>query len=121
MSMNKIEGIPDGWELVRIGTPAEGESYVVSIGEVDVCNSVRFAKNYAIVRKIEPPKPTYVPWTLETCTRGWVRNKVSLSELAVVVISQSGVTAGLSYYNFDNLLRDFEQLDGTPCGTIEPS
>lgn len=60
MSVNKIVGVPEGWELVRIGAPAEGELYIHPGGGVDVCKGDRFAKNYAIVRKIEQPKPIEV-------------------------------------------------------------
>lgn len=64
MSVNKIVGVPEGWELVRIGAPAEGELYIHPGGGVDVCKPDRFwdrfGKNYAIVRKIEPPKPIEV-------------------------------------------------------------
>jgi hypothetical protein len=117
---DKIEGVPDGWELVRIGTPIEGESYICSGGIVGVCESYRCAKNYVIVRKIEPPKPVYIPWTYETCPRGvWVRCNDNGSEMAISIISYSGVTAGVNYWNYDRLMERFTQLDGTPCGTIE--
>jgi hypothetical protein len=68
--------------------------------------------------KPQPPKPTYIPWTYETCPRGcWVRFKDSGAEMAISVIFYSGVTAGVNYWNFDRLLQEFEQLDGSPCGT----
>lgn len=49
-----IEGIPEGYELVRIGKPAKGASYVDGNGGVSVadCDSGIF---WPIVRKVELP------------------------------------------------------------------
>jgi hypothetical protein len=51
----KIKGVPDGWELVRIGTPEKGEHFL------DGCCNVTKAEikgitHRPIVRKIERPK-----------------------------------------------------------------
>jgi hypothetical protein len=53
----KIEGVLDGYELVRIGSPQKDESYIDTSGRVKVASC---AMNYdcwarAIVRKIKPP------------------------------------------------------------------
>jgi hypothetical protein len=52
----KIEGIPDGYELVRIGTPVKGEWFILHTGGVMQTSGTRTDKNYPIVRKIEQPK-----------------------------------------------------------------
>lgn len=119
--VNKIEGLPEGWELVRIGTPVEGESYIVSGGCVGVCESVRFAKNYVIVRKIEPPKPKCIPWTYETCPVGSVVvNKTDDYKALVISAGLSSACFGVLDASYANLLDQYTQLDGTPCGTVEP-
>jgi hypothetical protein len=54
----KIEGVPNGYELVRIGIPKEGELYLFGrccIAE-EYDESVHYNSVYAIVRKIEKPK-----------------------------------------------------------------
>lgn len=51
-----IPGVPDGWELVRIGRPAKGE-FFVRFGRVDECTHTELMDDSsAIVRKIEKPK-----------------------------------------------------------------
>ncbi len=52
----KIEGVPEGWELVRIGAPKKGDLYVGSGGDVASCPCDYHAECYALVRKIEKPK-----------------------------------------------------------------
>jgi hypothetical protein len=54
--MNKIEGIPDGWELVRIGVPLRGEFKINYKGEAIESFGNEIDVNYPIVRKIEQPK-----------------------------------------------------------------
>ena len=51
-----IEGIPDGWELVRIGKPFINERYISLSGKVTNCVCIPSGEAYAIVRKIEKPK-----------------------------------------------------------------
>jgi len=61
-AMKKIAGIPDGWELDRIGTPVEGEFFVDALGRVsEVPKGLFLSKNYIIICKIEKPK-TYRPF-----------------------------------------------------------
>ena len=52
----KIEGIPDGWELVRIGTPMLKEYYISMSGTICKCSIIPDGKAYVIIRKIEKPK-----------------------------------------------------------------
>ena len=53
-----IEGIPEGWELVRVGSVKPGEIRVDSDGKPVEWNSSfeSIASNYVIIRKIEKPK-----------------------------------------------------------------
>ena len=52
----KIEGIPDGWELVRIGGPLTGE-FILSYEAIPVPFNYEStaSKNCVIIRRIPPP------------------------------------------------------------------
>jgi hypothetical protein len=56
---NKIEGVPDGWEIVRIGYPGVGEHIIEqSGGTLQVVKALDYpASNYVIVRKIKTYRP----------------------------------------------------------------
>ena len=53
-----IEGIPDGWELVRIGRPKRGEFWLSNFGQpIEWEHSQESGSvNYIVIRKIEKPK-----------------------------------------------------------------
>jgi hypothetical protein len=52
-----VPGVPDGWELVRIGTPSKGEFYLDNLCGIAECKIPEYmSRNYVIVRKIEKPK-----------------------------------------------------------------
>ena len=53
----KIEGVPEGWELVRIGKPEKGEVYVFHPDQLATANFDHECDCYAIVRRIEEPSP----------------------------------------------------------------
>jgi len=53
----KIEGLPEGFEIVRIGSPNKGEDFVIHSGEV-MTSVVDFISDcYVIVRRIDEPSP----------------------------------------------------------------
>ena len=53
---DKIEGVPDGWRLVRIGKPTDGEWVIDNLGDPSqVIDDTRYY-NYCIIEKIEQPK-----------------------------------------------------------------
>lgn len=52
-----IEGIPTGFELVRIGRYKTGDLYVNEDGEIRAATTTSLCKGYAIVRRIEEPSP----------------------------------------------------------------
>jgi hypothetical protein len=117
----KIEGVPEGWELVRIGTPAAGETYLKYDLSTEVAAFGHTAKDFVIVRKIEPPKPKYVPWTFETCPLGvHVECLDARIKGMITGARDDGATIGPTYYSFEKLLADWQLRSGTPCGTIEP-
>ena len=52
-----IPGVPEGWELVRIGTPVYGEWYIDNQGVIRRCEFDKLVStNHVIVRRIEKPK-----------------------------------------------------------------
>lgn len=178
MSANKIDGIPEGWELVRIGSVDLGEFVLGHYGDIMSCNGNHWpSKNHVIIRKIEPPKPIdpgegwrllephehkqqgdeckflfefkwtpvdlccmkaspdmvyrrrieppkpkYVPWDFDTmpdCVRvkaiedGTRFMARPISDLSCQVKTQST--------SYSYLFEHYTQLDGTPCGTVEVS
>jgi len=65
----------------------------------------------------EPPKPTYIPWTYETCPIGVVVEKKGEKMKAMIhTVFANGATVHGSVKYFSVLLDEWEQLDGTPCG-----
>ena len=55
--MSNIEGIPEGWELVRVGKPVINVDCVVAEDGMPVLiDWVTDRRNWLIIRKIEKPK-----------------------------------------------------------------
>jgi hypothetical protein len=54
----KIEGVPEGYELARVGIPRDGELYLSgrSCDVEEYKEYVHYSTVYAIVRKVERPK-----------------------------------------------------------------
>jgi hypothetical protein len=52
----KIDGMPEGYELVRIGRPENRELFIDSTGQVGTSNGLEVSYCFVIVRKIEKPK-----------------------------------------------------------------
>jgi hypothetical protein len=53
----QIEGLPEGYRVVRIGAPAEGESIIGSRGTVVVSQGYETCKCYVILEKFDQPAP----------------------------------------------------------------
>lgn len=55
--MSKIEGIPDGWELVRIGVAVSGDTVLMHDGMPKTLKDhpSGTVKNWPIIRRIPPP------------------------------------------------------------------
>ena len=57
MSEKQIEGVPDGWRLVRIGVPRLGVDWVINHEQSPtVCVVATLCENWPIIEKIEQPK-----------------------------------------------------------------
>lgn len=118
-----IEGIPEGWRLVRIGKPKAGEYYIENHGEA--CEAKPTTPTvlhwvFPIIEKIEKPKQ-YRPFAnaaeAEALLGQVLRLKVNHEHKFVLIgISSHGVRIGLSLWSLQQAFDRFERLDGTPFG-----
>lgn len=57
MTERKIEGVPDGWRLVRIGVPRPGVDWVINHEQSPAIYEYETScENWPIIEKIEQPK-----------------------------------------------------------------
>ena len=116
-----IEGIPQGWELVRVGCPVPAVDWVVNqFGEPVLCSVGVSTKNYVVIRKIVKPK-TYRPFASKAeAMLSWdakVRRKADGSGVfRVVAIGETTVGIGFSLFSFQDAFNCYECNDGTPFG-----
>jgi hypothetical protein len=118
-----IEGIPDGWRLVRIGKPKAGEYYIENHGEA--CEAKATTPTvlhwvFPIIEKIEKPK-RYRRFAnaaeAEALLGQVLRFKVNHEQNFVFIgISSHGFQIGLCHYSLQEAFDCFEKLDGTPFG-----
>lgn len=127
-----IEGIPDGWELVRIGKPLVGEYYIDVTGSVykalDITPAV-LHWHVPIVRKIEKPK-RYRPFAnaaeFEPFRDRWVKRSSKHDTYDTIPAGCFRVTAynDHHYWTGDGISISYEESfndgkcfdDGTPFG-----
>ncbi len=112
-----IEGVPEGYELVRIGSAMEGELMVSGSGDVYKATSNHCSKNYPVIRKLEPQyRPFANAAEFAPHRDRWIRGKhfagahrvVSYGDGGAISVSQSSWAEVLESCVFDD--------DGTPCG-----
>ena len=127
MSNDKIPGVPEGWELVRIGHPVIGVDCVINYnGDIVVFRgnpNVNSGANWPIIRKIEKPA-TYRPfkdageympyWGKPVRLKGdaGFDSVVSTSKLGVYIATGTATRE----VSMKEAFRDFEFADGTPFG-----
>lgn len=78
-------------------------------------------RSYDYRRKPEPPAPKYRPWTPEEGIGKVVRHKGDTTWCHMLVGYSAGkFNLGSGFRADDNtLLREYTQLDGSPCGVLE--
>jgi hypothetical protein len=119
--MMQVEGIPEGWELVRIGCPEAGEFIVDSHGRPYVAALLFADKGCAIVRKIEKPKQ-YRPFRSAEEFRPqrcrWVRHIASDSCSSVIGYNDRSVKFGTNkgYWDYEMAFETWVFDDGSPFG-----
>jgi hypothetical protein len=122
----QIPGVPEGWELVRIGVPDMNDWLIGHEGNPVAQSSLKrqlLLRQYAIIRKIEKPA-VYRPFKdAEEYLPHWgkpVRLKDGTGFDSVVSTSRIGVyvAAGSSIirHAMVDAFRLFEFADGTPFG-----
>ena len=120
-----IEGIPDGWELVRIGKPSINERYIGLAGLVINCVAIPSGEGYAIVRKIEKPRQ-YRPFAnaaeFEPFRDRWIKRTYNgdLSGKGCFkfhAYDDIGVYDVGEHFSYQEMFDDGRQFDdGTPFG-----
>lgn len=117
-----IEGIPDGWELVRVGEVQHGEFFILSdgsIGQHDREKAGRMNKNYVVIRK-KPKRfrPFANAAEFEPHRDRWIKRKSGNVDHRIKTHSYNN----LKHYTGDigdtwqAMFDDFEFEDGTPFG-----
>jgi hypothetical protein len=126
MSSNQIPGVPEGWELVRIGMVHHGEWRLMDDKTIEQWDSKRSSSGWAVVlRKIEKPAK-YRPFeNASEADRFW---NAALrfrdphlghenSRFRINTIGCDGITIGLESYSYGAAFSKFcIDDDGTPFG-----
>jgi hypothetical protein len=124
MKEQKIEGIPEGWELVRIGKPEVDEWVISTEGKPLKWMDKSLFDGYAIIRKIEKPKEPkeYRPFANHAEARSFWNTDVRLkgqpeTRLRIIgMISSTLVQIGGATYNYEQAFEMLEFADGSPFG-----
>lgn len=132
----EVEGIPDGWELVRVGKPTLEEFIIGHDGSPVACVSLKRPLRqfrYAVIRKIEKPKQ-FRPFANEKEAEPFWDVKLRYKEsvkfkepgkaikepgkamFRVNCIGEVDVGIAFSVYSYQTAFDVFECIDGTPFG-----
>lgn len=114
-----IEGIPDGWELVRIGSPRIGDWFINGKGDPKQAE-INYDTIWPIIRKIEKPKRYRAfndPIEAQPLIGEVLRLKLEHQSMGMFIgITTGGFQIGLSHWKPKEAFDCFERLDGTPFG-----
>ena len=118
----QVEGIPEGWQFVRVGRVKRGEFFVDQFGNqrqwVDDIQSAH--SNYVIIRKIEKPK-RYRPFAnaaeFEPHRDKWLKPKSNVDHrVKTHSYNDRKHYTGDIGDTWQAMFDDFEFEDGTPFG-----
>ena len=115
----KIEGVPEGYELVRVGIPKDGELFMHGrVGHIDKYDEGVFYNTvYPIVRKIDGPK-TYRPFAnaeeFKPHRDRWC--KIGDCESRVQNVAENRVFFRDMNFNWKQAYIEITFDDGTPFG-----
>jgi hypothetical protein len=118
--VSSIEGIPEGWELVRFGVPQNGDWLINSSGHPEQSKG-KYTTVWPIIRKIEKPK-TYRPFAnaaeFEPHRDRWIKQTLgdSVSFTRIGGYGKEGVTIQGNAYTYQQLLDNRTFDDGSPFG-----
>jgi hypothetical protein len=114
-----VPGIPDGWELVRIGVVVDGEYRLMIDQSVQAWKGPHPSNGWAvIVRKIEKPK-RYWPFAsaeeFKPHRDRWFEREGAVCKVAQY--DKDGIwIAGTGFVSFSECCRSLKFDDGTPFG-----
>jgi hypothetical protein len=121
---NQIPGVPEGWELVRIDNPTQGEWFIDGVGlPKEYLYKTPCGGKFPIIRKIEKPATyrhfanaeEYLPhWGKPIRLKGGAGfdSVVSTSDLGVYVASGTKTV----WYSMGEAFAKLTFADGTPFG-----
>jgi hypothetical protein len=123
MMANQIPGVPEGWELVRIGKPETGEWFINGLDDLVQAIDDKHFHGCVILRKIEKPEKyrpfenagEYLPhWGKPLRTKGshGFDSVVSTGQVGVYIAAGSMIAR----YSMADAFKRFEFADGTPFG-----
>ena len=113
-----IEGIPEGWELVRVGKPKIGEFFIDGHGET-IQAFGEHVLGCAIIRKIEKPKQyrpfanaaEFKPHRDRWLTKLHSNGRASDGCFRVDSYDDFGVWVGSERLSFDDMFNANQQFD----------
>ena len=120
--MDKIEGVPEGWRLVRIGRPKVGEHYIEISGSMyEATPTTPTVLHFVlpIVEKIEQPKK-YRPFAnaaeFEPHRDRWVRVKANGMVTRPISYTHDRLYIGDIWLYWGDAFLNLEFETGTPFG-----
>ena len=125
MSSNQIPGVPEGWELVRIGKPEIGEWFIDGLSEPYQAIDDGHFRGCAIICKTEKPA-AYRPFTnAEEAHPFWnaplrlagATEEMKNSWSRITTIEKDGITTSAKFYTWEQAYYRFYIDDNhTPFG-----
>ncbi len=119
-----LEGIPDGWDPVRVGRPVAGEFFINGAGKVVPAGPGTYLDGTVIVRKIEKPKQ-YRHFAnaaeADPMRNVLLRFKTPAigeedSKFRVVFLMSKQVGIGPQVYSYEEAFNLFQSEHGDPFG-----
>jgi hypothetical protein len=121
MMSNQIPGVPEGWEVERIGKPIFNVDHVIHYdGQPMLCDYDSSYLNRVIIRKIEKPA-AYRPFKdaaeFKPHRDRWIRRKDNGHEMRTTSFCDSVHFTGNDGEAWETMLADYIfDDDGTPFG-----
>jgi hypothetical protein len=121
-----VPGVPDGWELVRVGQPVYNVDHIVDPdGNPKLCDFDSSYLNRVIIRKIEQPAKYRAFANAREADQFWnaslrlagVTGDTKDSRFRITSIGRDGITINASFYTYEQAFKCFcIDDDGTPFG-----
>ena len=120
MSEAKIEGVPEGWRLVRIGVPRLGVDWVINHEQSPTLFVVEtLCPNWPIIEKIEQPKQ-YRPFAnakeFEPHRDRWVSIQINGMLTKPVSYNEDRLFVGDMWFVWSDAFTHLRFDDGSPFG-----